>query len=139
MATITSFISGQQEHADLGGRVVRAENKLNFATTNVAGADVVQALKIPANALVDKVWTVITTAEGATATGTVGDGTTANGWDASININATAGTVLCSLEATDTYGKGKLYSTADTIDIVPADALDAAVVHIIAQYTILEK
>lgn len=140
MATITSFISGQVEKADLNGRVVIAENKLDFSVTNAGASDVVQALKIPANALVDEVWVIVRTAEGGTSTATVGDGDAAAGWDASTNLNATAGTVTSALEGTDAYAVGKFYSAADTIDLtLSANAVDAAIITVCARYTILER
>ena len=139
MATVTTFVSGTQEHLDLAGRAIGACNTLNFAATAVSAADVVQALKIPANALVTRVTTIIRTAEGATCTATVGDGTTADGWDASVNLNAAAGTTLRSLEATDTYGVGVFYSSADTIDLVMGHDTDAAKVTVMAEYSMVDR
>ena len=140
MATITTFIDGTQEHLDLAGRAIGAVNTLDFAVTNTATADVVQAIKIPANAFVTRISTIVRTAEGGALTATVGDGTTADGWDATaVNFNATAGTVLRSLEATDTYGIGKLYTTADTIDFTMTGAADAAKITIVAEYTIVDR
>lgn len=139
MATVTTFIDETQEHVDLAGRVVGVCNTLNFATTSVSAADVVQAVKIPANAFVTRISTIVRTAEGGTCTATVGDGTTADGWDASINLNATAGTVLRSLEATDTYGIGKLYTSADTIDLTMGHATDAAKVTVVAEFAYIDR
>src|SRR5574341_2142166 len=139
MATITSFVSGTQEHQDLMGRAVGAYNTLDFSITNVASADVVQALKIPANSLVSNVYVVIRTAEGATCTATVGDGDDTNDWDASVNFNAAANTETAGLQGTDANAtNGKFYTSADTIDFTMNNAASTAKVTIIAFYTTID-
>lgn len=138
MATITTFVSGTQAHQDLMGRAVGAYNTIDFSATSVSAADVVQALKIPANSLVTDVYVIVRTAEGATCTATVGDGDGTNSWDASTNLNATAGTVTSGAEGTDTYAVGKFYSSADTIDLTMGHDTDAAKVTVIAFYTTID-
>jgi hypothetical protein len=138
MSTITTFVDNQVVHVSMPGNKHTVANVLNFANTNVSAADVIHALKIPAGAFVDKVITRVVVAEGATCTATVGDGNSATGWDASINLNSAAATVLRSLEATDTYGVGKLYRTADTIDLVMGHNTDTAVLLVVAEYTMLD-
>lgn len=87
--------------------------------TALATGEVVQCLSIPANTLVLWVMTKTITAEASgVCTGTVGDGSGATSWDAEINLAATAGTVTASVAGTDAYcTTGKLYTTADTIDV----------------------
>ena len=88
-------------------------------TTKTAVADgTTAALTIPANTLVLQVYSVVVTAAGEACTATVGDGDSATGWDASIDLNATAGTRYGGVPGTDAFTVGKLYSTADTIDYV---------------------
>lgn len=86
----------------------------------LATAEVVQCLSIPAGTLVTNVLVKVITAEASgTATATVGDGAGVNSWDAETNLAATAGTVTAGVGGTDAYvTTGKLYSTADTIDLV---------------------
>ena len=134
MATVTSFITGQQEHEINVGYAGYIKNTLSFATTNVDASDVVQALKVGVGMLVTDVWVKVDTAEGGTSTNDIGDGTDPNGFDDAVNFNAAAGTVTKSLEATDAYGVGRYYGAADTIDIVPDNDLDTAVVTIVAAY-----
>jgi len=142
MATV-NFTSGSlrgsyhRQHFGLEGEVGFAENFLDFAANPVLAADVIQALSIPKGALVTKVICHVATAEGATCTATVGDGDSAAAWDASVNLNSA--TTQASLEATDTYGAGKVYTSADTIDLVMGHDTDAAKVLVLAQYVVTEK
>jgi hypothetical protein len=139
MALITSFTDSAPTMQRLGGEMVLVTKELDFSVTNAAIADVVEAISIPAGAFVTGVWTYINTAEGGVATADVGDGADANGWDAVVNLNATAGTVARTLQGTDAYAVGKYYSSEDTIDIVPTAALDACVVTVIALYAVIEN
>lgn len=138
MATVTYFVDGQVEHKDLGGRVVFAENKLDFSARNVAALDVVQAVKLPANSLATSVHVRTITPEGGAALGDVGDGSDADGWHGSTNLNAASGT-LSFTTSTDAYDGGKFYASADTIDIVPNAVLDTAVIAVGVTYTVPEK
>jgi hypothetical protein len=133
MATVTTFITGQQEHEILKGYKGVIHNTLNFATTNASAADVIQALKVGAGMLVTSVRTKITTAEGGTATCDVGDGDDPNGYNDAADLNAAAGVIEKNLEA-DAYGVGKYYSADDTIDLTLDHDLDACVVEVIAEY-----
>lgn len=87
----------------------------------LATGEVVQCLSVPAGTLVLWVLTRVVTPETCgVSTATVGDGAGANSWDASVSFGTgtTAGDVAASVAGTDTYATtGKLYSTADTIDI----------------------
>ena len=139
MSTVTTFIARQSEFQTVLGRMHYAYNTLDFAVTNVASADVVQALKIPANAFVTNVFVVVRTAEGATCTATVGDGDTANGWDASTDFNATANTETAGLAGTDTFATaGKFYAAADTIDFTMNNAAATGKVTIGAIYFMVD-
>ncbi len=137
MSTVTTFLTGQalSTGAQLGGRSHHAENVLDFSETNVSSADVIQALKLPAGALVKTVWCECLTAEGATATANIGDATDPDGWDATINLNSAAGVI----SGDGAYVGGKRYAAADTIDVVPTADLDTAKMRIVAEYIILEQ
>ena len=81
--------------------------------------------------------TKLITAEGGTLTATVGDGGSAAGWDGSVNLNTSAGTVTQSVEGTDARkaanATGYVYTAADTIDLtMSAHAADAAVIDVFA-------
>lgn len=91
---------------------------LKGATKTTLADATVAALTIPKNTLVLQVYTVVVTAAGETCTATVGDGDSATGWDASVDLNATAGTRYAGIVGTDAFAVGKLYSTADTVDVV---------------------
>jgi len=82
--------------------------------------DILQSLNIPAGTYVRNVFVEIIEACVATSiTATVGDGAGANSWDASTNLAAVAGTITGGAGGTDTYvTTGKLYTAADTIDLV---------------------
>lgn len=141
MSTRTDYLTRQVERQFLAGQPVLSENKLDFSENNAAASDVIQAIKIPAGALVTNVRVTVLTAEGSTTTATVGDGDGAADWDASINLNDSVNVVTAGLPGTDTYATaGKYYAAADTIDLtLSAHALDAAIVNVSAEYTVLEK
>lgn len=140
MSTVTKFIDGKQAPKLLGTNVVVSENLLDFSSYNVAGSDVVQALKVPANTIVLRVWCIVKTAEGATATATVGDGDGASSWAASVNLNASAGTLTSSAYGTDAYATtSKFYTAADTIDLTVSAALDTAKIIVKAEMMAVEN
>ena len=140
MGTVTTFIDYTQEQVELGHRWTKLSNEIDFSETEVSAADVVQALKIPANTYVKNVYVLVKTAEGATCTATVGDATDPNGWDASTNLNASAGTVTAGLAGTDDYATaGKFYSAADTIDLVMGHAADTGKVIVFADACSIER
>lgn len=130
MATISTFLKGQASQVSkaLGGYAFWIENKLDFSETNVSASDVVQALKLGPGAVVLRFLTEVVTAEGGTATANIGDGNDADGYDATVDFNAT-GLVV----GDGALVGGTKYAAADTIDIVPANDLDAAVVRVMAE------
>ena len=90
---------------------------ISVSSNATVATQTVNALTIPADTLVLDVYTVIVTSANATCTATVGDGTAASGWDASVNLAAAAGTRTASVRGTDSLAVGKLYSSSDTIDL----------------------
>lgn len=113
-------------------------NTVDFSETNLASAAVGQVLNIPAGVLVLRAGHRTITAEGATAAGTLGDGADVDGYLTASNLNSVA-TQISGLTLTEGapntvtgYSNGKFYATADTIDFIPANDLDAAVVEFFA-------
>lgn len=103
---------------------------LDFGANPYSAADVLQLIDVPAGTFVLNVFTKVTTAEGATGTGDVGDGGDPNGWNDALDLNATGieyGAIGTDARAiTDTY----LYSSADTIDLTLDHDIDTAVVDV---------
>lgn len=95
----------------------------------VATTDVYRLMPIPAGAFVLMVTHDVLTAEGGTCTYNVGDGTDPDGWVAGANGNSAA-TRASSFNGTTTptFGVGKYYSAADTLDIAIASGTAANVV-----------
>lgn len=99
-------------------RFVVIENEVDLGANATPTGEVIQCVTVPAGHYVINVACEITEAMGLVATATVGDGAGADSWDASINLNATAGTYTVGAGGTDTYvTAGKFYSAADTIDL----------------------
>jgi len=137
MATISDFIDGTVgsrfniiEHIE--GRVQEAVRELDFSLRNVSSADVVQALTIPNGATLYDVRTEVVTAEGGVATANIGDTADPNGWDDAANFNSTG--FNATVKGTDPYALGRRLSAEGTIDIVPDNDLDTAVVRVYALY-----
>lgn len=127
MSTIKTFSAACNiPSADsLALQVIR--NRVSFEATSVTAADVVEVLKIPKGFLVLTQGSIVLQAEGATCTATVGDGDSANSWDASLDLNS----ATCQMTTpSDTYGAlgGKHYRAADTIDWTMGHDTDAAIV-----------
>jgi len=116
MGTVDKTVGAGVKPAFGGKRVYVIENTIDLAA--VATGDVVQCLDIKAKQFVFDVFVEVITATGLTSTATVGDGSAADGWDASTNLNATAATVTHGASGTDAYAtSGKYYSAADSIDL----------------------
>lgn len=100
-------------------KVYRLSNRITIPAGAVS-TDIIKCLPVLSGTLVMNVYEKIVTAATATSiTATVGDGDTANGFDASIDLKGTAGTVTKSTPS-DTFpaAGGKYYSANDTIDLV---------------------
>ncbi len=149
MATIKYFLENRAGHAGTPaaakrveyGKMFQIENYLDFTQQSCAVADVVQALKIPAGFFMTGYKALVLTAEGEACVATVGDTTGVAAWDAQLNLNSASATVAqASLEATDTWGKGRYYATATTIDLVIAtNTANVAKVWIAAQGFMVER
>jgi hypothetical protein len=101
--------------------------------TAVGAGDGVAAIAIPANTFVHAVGVNVTTAEGGTLTIDIGDGTDPDGWIDGVDGNAVAAYAPTHVLTEGTpnviigYGKGKLYTADDTIDVITVNAADTAV------------
>jgi hypothetical protein len=114
-------------------RLYRLANKLDFSRHNVLSGDTVCVLDVKAATKVVRLYTKVVTPQGAAATATVGDNADPDGWDASVDLNAAAGT-LSQTVTTDAFGAdGKLYAADDTIDLVVSADLDTAVIEVYAE------
>lgn len=108
----------------------------SIAANNVVAANIGQLINIPAKFWMHTFGIRLDVVEGGTATAVFGDGADPNGWLATaVDLNGTAGDYFQSgkvlAEAApntflDAYHPGKYYATADTIDIDPANDLNAA-------------
>jgi len=89
-----------------------------------SAADILNIFNVVEGMCVNNVVVEVYTAEGATCTADIGDGTDPNGYLKLVDLNAAAwyqadgtyGGKYLSMD-TPTHGVGKLYTTADTIDI----------------------
>lgn len=146
MATYAAdYVAGRS--MALGGNILRIERTLDFAEiasyrasaglTALASSDVYEIFNIAAKTHVLMVGYDVTTAEGATATMHIGDGSDADGFLASVNLNS-VGSGVSSLALTEGapntitgYSNGKYYSAADTIDLtLNHNSIDVAVVRV---------
>lgn len=102
-------------------KVFIMENEIDLGEADAATSDVATMLGIAADMHVMNVWCEITEiCDSGASTATVGDGTgSADGFDASINLLATVGTITYGIGGTDAYvtAGGHMYSSADTIDL----------------------
>lgn len=128
MATFSTYASGEAVLAKSGSNAAGAPaytvfvGEFDASKRNLAAADVMQVVDIPAGTVVMNVAVEIQTVD-ATQTVNVGDGGDVDGWVAAASV-ATAG--YANGGGAYVAAGGKLYATADTIDIeVPATkALD---------------
>lgn len=151
MATYTDSLGFNKGSAALRAdgltKVTRMEVVLDFAkiaaarsaagVTALASGDVLEVIPVPAKTLVMRVGYDVTTAEGATATFDLGDGSDADGYLNDVDLNS-VGSGVMSLALTEGtpntiagYSNGKYYSAADTIDItLNNNAINVAVVRV---------
>lgn len=138
MAT-QNLTAGETQNNHAGARTAFVvEQTIDFSKTVAASGDVIQALNTYPGWFVQAVLVDVLVAEGGTATATVGDGVLATGFIPSVNLNA-VGMTKSNLTLTEAapntvtgYTAGKLYTVADTIDLVLTAAMDAAKVRVAA-------
>lgn len=125
------------------GRLGVADIKFDFAAiaadrsanslAALASTDILQAVGVKAGTWVPMVAVDTTTAEGAAATVSVGDGADDNGFVDALSINATGyGSSLITTAYSLATAGGKIYTADDTIDVLlNSNSIDVAVVHLI--------
>lgn len=97
MATL-EFAHGTQRRYETSwpSAVFQLYNKIDFSRNNGGSGDTVQCLLVPAGTVVTNVVHIVGTPEGGTSTGNIGDGDDPDGWIASVDNNASAGTASLS-------------------------------------------
>jgi len=149
MATYTDTLGynkGSAAHSAFTNKSYIVAVEMNFATitadrlaagaTALGAGDILQAINVPAKTLVLSAGIDVTTAEGATQTFDLGDGSDPDGYLDGVNGNAVATyapTFALAEAAPNTlvgYATGKVYDAADTIDLVQVNACDTAVVRV---------
>lgn len=148
MATYAADYVAERSMA-LGAKTTLLERTLDFAQiaayradaglTALAQNDIYELFNVPAKTLVLRAGYDVTTAEGASCTFSLGDGSDDNGYLDAISLNSVASGVM-TLALTDAspgvtvtaYSGGKYYSAADTIDMKlnTNTTYDAAVVRV---------
>jgi hypothetical protein len=90
-----------------------------LSVVGALGTDTVEGQLVTAKMFVKRVFVEIVTPTGVPCLASVGDGTGATSWDASIDLNAAAGTITFSVAGTDAFATsgGKMYTAADSIDL----------------------
>jgi len=144
MATNSNWVNNENSHTvtSTGYNKFIAEKEVDFSKYTIAGAtDTVECLKIPKGAHVTSVGMYVKTVSAAAANAaTFGDGADPNGWaNTLLNLDSAAAVGL-SLPA-DAYPVlgGKVYTAADTIDIVLSTAVPADGVLVVwAEYSIIQ-
>jgi len=140
MAADTFFTDKCSTRERVKGEIISAENLIDLAENAVTAGGTVEFLKIPAHAIVTKVDHLMKTPEGAALTLNVGDGTTANLFNASVDLNAAAGTHGGSdpaTEATLFAAGGKYFSAGGTVVGTFTSAGSTAAFYVSADYKVL--
>jgi len=90
------------------------------AITHASG-DTIQVIPVPSGVrCVGVECEIVTPSDAATsATMNIGDGADADGYDASVDLKATAGTITVTGSSDAYFFPGKRYTADDTIDITP--------------------
>jgi len=123
----------------------RKYNTDSDADGNVVSGDTLSLLNIPADTFVERIAIIVETIEDGTLTVDVGDGSGAAGFldDANMESLDTKITTLALTEATPNtvtgYTNGKLYTAADTIDMLFNNAADTVKFEIVALCIRLKK
>ena len=146
MATTTDETIGGDEAMPSKdeGQIFTLRRRYNCKTValggegNVTSGDTLALINIPANTFVWKVAVVKYTAEGATQTVGIGDGSATSGFITGCDLNSTT-TEISSLTLSEAapntvsgYTDGKLYTAADTIDAIFNNTADTADFEVIA-------
>ena len=139
---ITTYTSGTPYTKKLTNDYVVKQVRINCATNNVDQSvdGTIELLKVPKGAFVKSVAIYIATVEDGAATLTIGDGADADGFLAGIDATAAGLTVSDKPVNAAAYAAigGKVYTAADTIDLVTSADLDTLIADVIIEYSIIE-
>lgn len=145
MATNSNWVNNENKYPVITEKANKmiAEVEVDFSLYTIAGAtDTIECLKVPKGAHVTSVGMYVKTVSTAAANAaTLGDDTDPNGWaNTLLNLDSAAAVGL-SLPA-DAYPVlgGKVYTAADTIDIVLSTAIPTDGVLVVwAEYSIVQS
>ncbi len=134
MATVD--LTSNASISQVGSRAFVVSATVDFSETSRSQNDVLQLFDVAAGQRVVDVTAHVETAEGATFTFDIGDGADANGYLNNVNGNSAGytGMELALAEGTpntvSAYSDGKLYTSADTVDMVLDNNASTAKVHV---------
>jgi hypothetical protein len=114
MPNITYFTDHSSALENIKGVEQNVTNTIDFSLAPVTASDTVNLLNIPAGAIVKSIDMIMITAATATCTMNVGDGTTADLFDAAVDLEGVAGTHTgtSGTESTLRATNGKYYAAA---------------------------
>jgi hypothetical protein len=95
---------------------------LSKVLTTLVATDIIKAINVPVGCVVKGVWVRVVTPCSAAMTVSGGDTASGVGWFAATALNAAAGTVIPPTGANLGAGAGKVYTTADSVNLVVAGA-----------------
>jgi len=106
---VTYFVdhNGSPNNTYRPGIKATSECEVDFAVNNCASGDRVKIMEVPAGTVVVAVRTVKKKLEGAALTADIGDGTTANLFDAAVDLNAG----LDAMEGSNATAESTLFGT----------------------------
>ena len=143
MATNSNWVNNENKYtvSSEGYNKFIAEKEVDFSLYTIAGAtDTIECLKIPKGAHVTNVGVYVKTVTTSTADiDSVGDGAAAAAWQTGDIVLDSANSYWMSVPS-DTYPAlgGKVYTSADTIDIVLKTAIPTdGVITVWAEYSII--
>jgi hypothetical protein len=126
MTTYTTYANGRTIAAASGGEFRGSPDRtviygeFDSALQNLASTNIAEVVNIPAGTVVEGVvLTILTPETTGSSTISVGDGGGTTGWVSAVDSTAAAGTkYLGAGSYAVAVGIGKLYATADTLDIL---------------------
>jgi len=119
------------------GHLYKEEITFSAVDTPLAATDRAKIFNVPAGMVLEHISAKIITAEGAVATAEIGDGTNADAYLDSVDLNAAAGTLIKNgggAGAADEIGIGTISAEDGAIYLDPGAALDTCVVHFVAVF-----
>lgn len=118
--------------AHLKGIGYRVTAVVDFSKDNYAAADILQLINVPAKTRVLSVAYNVDVVEGAVQTFDLGDGADPDGYADGFDGNDLAGGGDSDEIVAGFPAPGKYYAAADTIDLIPVNAADAAKITVVA-------